>query len=111
MNSIHGSAPDIANQDIANPFGMILSLALCLRESLNQPKAAKELEDHVFALIKSGKTTADLGGQYKTSEIFKLLKESIFIKGRRSMMGLTLFDKVWNKHVLHGNEGEPQYYI
>ena len=24
------------------------------------------------------------------------------------MMGLTLFDKVWNKHVLHGNEGEPQ---
>ena len=38
---IHGSAPDIANQDIANPFGMILSLALCL-ESLNQPKAAKE---------------------------------------------------------------------
>ncbi|HCG74427.1 MULTISPECIES: 3-isopropylmalate dehydrogenase [Staphylococcus] len=71
---IHGSAPDIANHDIANPFGMILSLALCLRESLNQPKAAKELEDHVFALIKSGKTTADLGGQYKTSEIFKLLK-------------------------------------
>ncbi|PNZ27479.1 3-isopropylmalate dehydrogenase [Staphylococcus petrasii] len=72
---IHGSAPDIANQNIANPVGMILSLAMCLRESLNQDKAATELEDYVYTLIKEGKTTPDLGGNYKTSEIFNLLKE------------------------------------
>ena len=42
---IHGSAPDIANQDKANPFGMVLSLALCLKESLNQEQAAIELEN------------------------------------------------------------------
>lgn len=73
---IHGSAPDIANQDKANPFGMVLSLALCLKESLNQEQAAIELEKHVFKLIKSGHTTADLGGSHKTSEIFKLLKNN-----------------------------------
>ncbi|MBF2233809.1 3-isopropylmalate dehydrogenase [Staphylococcus epidermidis] len=72
---IHGSAPDIANEDKANPFGMVLSLALCLRESLNQIDAANELESIVYSFIQSNKTTADLGGQYRTSEIFKLLKE------------------------------------
>ncbi|MEQ5991033.1 3-isopropylmalate dehydrogenase [Staphylococcus saccharolyticus] len=72
---IHGSAPDIANKNIANPFGIVLSLALCLRESLNQEKAASELEHNVYELIKSGQTTADLGGQMSTSEIFDILKE------------------------------------
>ncbi len=72
---IHGSAPDIANEDKANPFGMVLSLALCLRESLNQNDAANELESIVYSFIQSNKTTADLGGQYRTSKIFKLLKE------------------------------------
>ncbi|WP_226386254.1 3-isopropylmalate dehydrogenase [Staphylococcus sp. Marseille-Q1834] len=72
---IHGSAPDIANQNIANPVGMILSLAMCLRESLNQEKAATELEDYVYTLIKEGRTTPDLDGHYKTSDIFNLLKE------------------------------------
>ena len=54
---------------------MLLSLALCLRESLNQNDAANELESIVYSFIQSNKTTADLGGQYRTSEIFKLLKE------------------------------------
>lgn len=87
---IHGSAPDIANEDKANPFGMVLSLALCLRESLNQNDAANELESIVYSFIQSNKTTADLGGQYRTSEIFKLLKENIY-KRRR---------KLWVKHCL-----------
>ena len=53
---IHGSAPDIAHQNLANPFGMVLSLAMCLRESLNQSVAAEELEHAVYHLIKIGKT-------------------------------------------------------
>ena len=103
---IHGSAPDIANQNLANPFGMILSLAMCLRESFNFEDAASELEQAVYQLIKDGKTTKDLNGHYTTSDIFNELKR-IINKGN-AFMGQTLFDKVWNKHVLTGNEGEPQ---
>ena len=55
---------------------MVLSLAMCLKESLNQSAAAEELENAVYHLIKVGKTTKDLGGDYKTSEIFDLLKKS-----------------------------------
>lgn len=73
---IHGSAPDIANQNIANPFGMVLSLAMCLRESFNFEDAASELEQLVYQLIKDGKTTPDLNGQYTTSDIFNELKKN-----------------------------------
>lgn len=103
---IHGSAPDIANQNLANPFGMILSLAMCLRESFNFEDAASELEQAVYQLIKDGKTTKDLNGHYTTSDIFNELKR--IINKENAFMGQTLFDKVWNKHVLTGNEGEPQ---
>ncbi|MEJ7388484.1 isocitrate/isopropylmalate family dehydrogenase, partial [Staphylococcus epidermidis] len=61
---IHGSAPDIANQDKANPFGLLLSLAMCLRESFNQEEAASHLEQTIYDLVRQEKTTADLGGQY-----------------------------------------------
>lgn len=72
---IHGSAPDIAHQNIANPFGMVLSLAMCLRESLDQNDAADTLEAYVYKMVAEKQTTADLGGQLKTSEVFdKLLK-------------------------------------
>lgn len=74
---IHGSAPDIANQDIANPFGMLLSVAMCLKESLNEDKAADKLENVIYQLIKEGKTTRDLNGNYLTSEIFNYVKENL----------------------------------
>ncbi|KRG08782.1 3-isopropylmalate dehydrogenase [Staphylococcus sp. NAM3COL9] len=74
---IHGSAPDIANQDIANPFGMLLSVVMCLRESLNEPKAAEKLESVIYQLIKEGKTTRDLNGNYNTSDIINFVKENL----------------------------------
>nr|WP_263312714.1 3-isopropylmalate dehydrogenase [Mammaliicoccus sp. Marseille-Q6498] len=74
---IHGSAPDIAGQNKANPSGMLLSLAMCLRESLNQPECAQELEDIVFNTIKQGIATKDLGGNYGTSEVFEAIKKSL----------------------------------
>ena len=74
---IHGSAPDIANQNIANPFGMLLSVVMCLRESLNQNKAADKLEAIIYQLIKEGKTTRDLNGDYNTSDIFNYVKENL----------------------------------
>ena len=73
---IHGSAPDIAGKDIANPTGMILSLAMCCRETFNEVQAAEELESIVYDLLKTGFTTPDLGGNAHTSEIFdKILQQ------------------------------------
>ncbi|AYU55689.1 3-isopropylmalate dehydrogenase [Staphylococcus debuckii] len=74
---IHGSAPDIANQDIANPTGMILSLAMCCRETFESNAAAEELENIVYRLIKDGVTTPDLGGTAHTSEIFNQILQQL----------------------------------
>lgn len=65
---IHGSAPDIAGQNIANPAGMILSGAMMLRMSLHQDAAAAAIEAAVDAVVNDGLLTADLGGSTSTSE-------------------------------------------
>jgi 3-isopropylmalate dehydrogenase len=57
---IHGSAPDIAGQGIANPVGTILSLALLLRYSLGLEAEAQAVEAAVAALLDEGCRTADL---------------------------------------------------
>ncbi len=57
---IHGSAPDIAGQGIANPLGSILSFAMCLRHSLDRPQDALLLERAVEAALDAGARTADL---------------------------------------------------
>jgi 3-isopropylmalate dehydrogenase len=59
---IHGSAPDIAGQGIANPCGTILSAALLLRHSLQQEAAAAAIEDAVHRTISDGVWTPDLAG-------------------------------------------------
>jgi 3-isopropylmalate dehydrogenase len=55
-----GSAPDIANQGIANPIAQILSAALMLRYSLNENIAAQAIEDAVASALDNGILTADL---------------------------------------------------
>ena len=57
---IHGSAPDIAGKDAANPIATILSVAMMLRYSLSQPKAASAIESAVNRVLESGVRTADL---------------------------------------------------
>ena len=56
----HGSAPDIAGQDIANPLATILSVAMMLRYSLNQPAAAERIDAAVDAVLTAGLRTADI---------------------------------------------------
>jgi 3-isopropylmalate dehydrogenase len=56
----HGSAPDIAGKNIANPLATILSLAMMLRFSLNQPEAALRIEAAVTKVLESGLRTADI---------------------------------------------------
>lgn len=74
---IHGSAPDIAGQNKANPFGMLLSLAMCLRASAERDDLATAIETTVDTLIAKGITTADLGGHYGTTDIFNHFKALI----------------------------------
>jgi 3-isopropylmalate dehydrogenase len=57
---IHGSAPDIAGRDLANPIGTILSAALLLRWSLGRPEAAAAIEVAVGRALDDGYRTADL---------------------------------------------------
>ena len=63
---IHGSAPDIAGQDKANPVGTILSAALLLRHSLGLEDEASSIEAACAAVLSAGATTEDLGGSLGT---------------------------------------------
>jgi 3-isopropylmalate dehydrogenase len=67
---IHGSAPDIAGQDRANPIGTILSAAMLCRWSLGRPDVAEAIEAAVSAALDDGFRTADLiaphGGAHVT---------------------------------------------
>ena len=57
---IHGSAPDIAGQDVANPLGTILSAAMMLRGSLGRADAADAIEAAVAGALEDGVRTRDL---------------------------------------------------
>jgi 3-isopropylmalate dehydrogenase len=66
---IHGSAPDIAGRDVANPIGAILSAAMLLRWSLGQEEAAAAIERAVQRVIAEGYRTADLAPTGQASDI------------------------------------------
>lgn len=57
---IHGSAPDIAGKGIANPLATILSVAMMLRYSLNQPELAVRIEAAVKKVLAQGMRTGDI---------------------------------------------------
>jgi 3-isopropylmalate dehydrogenase len=57
---IHGSAPDIAGQNIANPLATILSAAMMLRYTLDQPAFADRIESAVSKVLDQGLRTADI---------------------------------------------------
>ena len=57
---VHGSAPDIAGQNKANPLASILSFAMALRYSLNREDLAAEVEDAVKAVLAAGYRTPDI---------------------------------------------------
>ena len=66
---VHGSAPDIAGQGIANPMAMLLSACMMLNY-LEQYEAEERLNDAILAVLEEGKTlTPDLGGNASTSEV------------------------------------------
>ncbi len=78
---IHGSAPDIAGQDKANPVGMILSAAMMLRYSFDMAEEADAIERAVGAYLDAGYRTADIMSEGKIcvscSQCGKIITDSI----------------------------------
>lgn len=66
---IHGSAPDIAGQGVANPLAAILSFEMALRWSLGRPAEADRLFAAVEAALAAGARTRDIGGGLSTAEM------------------------------------------
>lgn len=64
---IHGSAPDIAGQDKANPIATILSVAMMFRYSFHLSEEAKAIENAVDAVLNEGWRTADIAGPGETA--------------------------------------------
>tara|TARA_B100000700_G_scaffold195500_1_gene215155 strand:+ start:740 stop:1819 length:1080 start_codon:yes stop_codon:yes gene_type:complete len=74
---VHGSAPDIAGLNKANPLAMILSAAMMLRLGLNEDEAANQIEGAVNNVLLKGYRTADLQGESSTSLGCKEMGEKI----------------------------------
>ena len=74
---VHGSAPDIAGQGIANPIGQIWSGAMML-DHLGHPEAAKTVEHAIITVLESSDLrTPDMGGKATTIELGKAIAEVV----------------------------------
>ena len=74
----HGSAPDIAGQNIANPIAMIASLAMAFKYSLNEVEIAQRIDNAIKTFIANGHRTKDISTDnnfLKTSEVAPLIIE------------------------------------
>ena len=77
FEAVHGSAPDIAGQGIANPTALLMSAIVMLRY-IGEKDAGKRIEDAMMAVFAEGKVrTKDLGGTAKTNEFARAIVEKI----------------------------------
>ena len=81
----HGSAPDIAGKNMANPYSMIGSIAMLFEEGLGMPQEAAEIWNAIFRVFEEGFITRDLMGPWHaekrvltTSEFGDMVVEKIF---------------------------------
>jgi 3-isopropylmalate dehydrogenase len=70
---VHGSAPDIAGLDVANPIGAVLSAAMLLRHALKLEKEASIVEAAVADVTARGELTRDLGGPASCSKLARAI--------------------------------------
>ena len=82
---VHGSAPDIAGQGIANPIAMIGSFAMCLRYSFGLGDAADKIEKAVADVLASGLRTADIKGDAATTVSTTEMGEAILAELRKAV--------------------------
>jgi 3-isopropylmalate dehydrogenase len=74
---VHGSAPDIAGQGVANPLAMFLSAALLLRHGLQLEREAAAVESAVQRALDAGLRTADLGGEAGTAQAAQAVLDNL----------------------------------
>jgi 3-isopropylmalate dehydrogenase len=74
---VHGSAPDIAGQDKANPIAQILSAAMMLRYSFNEAAAADAIEAAVSSVLDQGYRTGDIAARGQTPTGCKALGKAV----------------------------------
>jgi 3-isopropylmalate dehydrogenase len=74
---VHGSAPDIAGQGIANPLATILSAAMLLRHGLGREEEAAAVESAVNRALEEGLRTRDLGGDATTEAATRAVLEGV----------------------------------
>jgi len=86
---IHGSAPDIAGRDIADPIGTILSAAMLLRTSLGQNEAADAVEAAVGRALDDGWRTADLADPADASDGLVVIGTTAFATAVIDALGVT----------------------
>lgn len=77
---VHGSAPDIAGQGIANPIGQIWAGAMML-EHLGHAEAASEVLAAIEAVLQDGPRTPDLGGRARTEDVGRAIAEAVARQG------------------------------
>jgi len=73
---VHGSAPDIAGKEIANPMAALWSAAMMVEE-LGHPEAAQILLESIADVTRSGRLTVDLGGTASTGEFGTAVRAAI----------------------------------
>jgi isocitrate dehydrogenase (NAD+) len=77
--AVHGTAPDIAGKNLANPTALILSSTMMLK-NMGMIKFGDAIETSIFKVMKEGKyLTGDLGGKAKTTEFTKAIIENLRI--------------------------------
>jgi isocitrate dehydrogenase (NAD+) len=77
FEAVHGSAPDIAGKNLANPMALILSAAMLL-DHVGEQAAAAKVREAVHAVLREGKKlTRDLGGAAGTTEIAEAIAAKI----------------------------------
>ena len=124
---VHGSAPDIAGQNKANPLGAIGSVAAMLEYSFGLKEEAAAVNRAMEAVLNSGSVTADLrpsGAPATTSEVgdavcaalragtfginMHRMADDSYVKEKRSMaQPRTIIEKVWDTHVVAEQPGAP----
>jgi 3-isopropylmalate dehydrogenase len=77
---VHGSAPDIAGQGIANPLAIFLSAAMMLRHGLDRPDDAARIESAVDAVLERGLRTPDLAGKGETAVGTDEVTEAVLVE-------------------------------
>jgi hypothetical protein len=88
---VHGSAPDIAGQNIANPIAMIASFAMCMRYSFNMISEAALLEQAIAKVLDDGLRTKDIMSEGMTEVGTSGMGTAILMSPERLKKGLWIF--------------------